>query len=217
MEYLTRNPENITWLTLLLTGCFVLLTFAKMLYPRRFQEFVQLPVTNKYFVFQGKGDQVFHPFNILLFAVQVISVSVFGFLLLKHFNPAFIAENSWVFVQICTAFTVFVLVKFLIERLLGIIFNIEKTIDQYLYEKLTYRNLIAILFFIACLFFLYVTEIRKSTVIIFLVVVALLNCIALFYSYKRIQNLISANLFYFILYLCALEISPYLILYKMAV
>ncbi|MDC3229281.1 DUF4271 domain-containing protein [Flavobacteriaceae bacterium] len=39
----------------------------------------------------------------------------------------------------------------------------------------------------------------------------------LFINYKNYRSLIFSNFFYFLLYICALEISPYLILYKVIV
>jgi len=60
----------------------------------------------------------------------------------------------------------------------------------------------------------YITPINKEIMLVFCLVTAVVNAIALFYSFKTNGKLIITNFFYFILYLCALEISPYIILYK---
>ncbi len=214
VQYIERHTETLDWVTLLLVCCFVLLAFAKYLYPKRFEEFILLPITNKYFLVQGRNDEIQHPFNILLFASQVISVSLFIYLIIKKINPELPKNNPWLFVQICTGYVVFVFIKFSIEKIIGAIFSIDSLINSYLYHKLSYRNLMAILFFVVNLVFFYVMDPSLNLLFIFVSVILLLNGIALFYSYKTNGNVILSNFFYFILYLCALEISPYIILYK---
>ena len=217
MQYLERQWESLDWITLMMVGCLILLALAKYFYPKRFQEFVMLALTNKYFLVQGKNDEIRHPFNVLLFGIQIISVSLFIYLLIKTYNPNLTANNSWLFIQICTAYSVFVLVKFSIEKLIGAIFSIESLVNGYLYQKLSYRNWLAMVFFLGNLVFYYAFKPTINILIVFLGVVILFNLVALFYSYKSNRNLILSHYFYFILYLCALEISPYLILYKVLI
>tara|TARA_A100000171_G_scaffold52542_1_gene71473 strand:- start:12485 stop:13138 length:654 start_codon:yes stop_codon:yes gene_type:complete len=217
MDYVARTWENIDWVTLILVGCLLCYTLTKYLYPKRFQEFVLLPITNKYFLVLGKGDEIKHPFNILLFIPQVLLVSLFFYLFLKVKQGGDFENPLLLFVQICTGYAVFVLSKFIIEKLIGTIFNFETLSNRYLYQKLSYRNLLTVLFFIGNLLFYYVVEPSAIALLIFIGIIALLNGITLFYSYKTNRTVIFNQLFYFILYLCALEISPYIILYKVFV
>ncbi len=217
MDYGTRIWENLDWVTLILVGCLLCYSLAKQLYPKRFQEFTMLPVTNKYFLVLGKGNEIQHPFNILLFIPQVLLVSLFGFLILKVSQGSAFESPLLVFVQICTGYAVFVLSKFMIEKLIGTIFNFEVLTNKYLYQKLSYRNLLAVLFFVGNLLFYFVLEPTTPALLIFIGIIALLNGITLFYSYKTNRSIIFKELFYFILYLCTLEISPYIILYKVFV
>ena len=202
------------WITLFLVGCVVTYAFVKYVYPRRFQEFIMLPINNKYFLVHGKNDRIWHPFNVLLFAAQVISVSLFVFLILKFNNPETTKANPWLFVQICTVYSIFIFLKLSVEKIIASIFSIDSIVNNYLYQKLSYRNLLAVIIFIVNLVFYYMIEPSLTGIAIFLGIIVVFNCIAMFYSYKTIGNLILSNFFYFILYLCALEISPYVILYK---
>jgi len=217
MDYVTRTWENLDWVTLVLVGCLLCYSVAKYAYPKRFQEFTMLPVTNKYFLVLGKGDEIKHPFNILLFVPQVLLVSLFFYLFLKVTQEGVFEYPLLVFVQICTGYAVFVLSKFIIEKLIGTIFNFETLSNKYLYQKLSYRNLLAILFFIGNLLFYYVIEPSAIALLLFIGIIAILNSVTLFYSYKTNSAVIYRQLFYFILYLCTLEISPYIILYKVFV
>ncbi|MDX1462253.1 MAG: DUF4271 domain-containing protein [Marinirhabdus sp.] len=216
MNYVTRTLENVDWVTGVLVFCLVMYTLAKYLYPKRFQEFILLPVTNKYFLVLGKGDEIKHPFNVLLFIPQVLTISMFAYLFLKTKSQT-IAQPMMLFIQICVLYAVFVLAKFTIEKLVGATFNLEKTINRYLYQKLSYRNLIGVFVFIGNLLFFYVYPPTMWSLLFFIAIVAVLNAITLFYSYKTNSQLIFGEFFYFILYLCALEISPYIILYKVFV
>jgi hypothetical protein len=118
------------------------------------------------------------------------------------------------FFQILSAVFIFIIVKTSIEKMIGAVFSIKNVIDQYIYEKLTYRNFISLLLIIANLIFYFSVKPDLNTLLIFTGILFLINILFLFYSYKNYRSLIFSNFFYFLLYLCALEISPYLILYK---
>src|SRR5690606_5950817 len=126
-----------------------------------------------------------------------------------------VESNEWLFLQICTAYSVFVLMKFSLEKIIANIFSLDEVINNYLYQKLSYRNFLGILFFVGNLFFLFILPPTVTSILVFSGLLLILNAISLLYSYKKNANLILGNFFYFILYLCALEISPYIILYKL--
>ncbi len=214
MQHLERYTESTDWITLFLVGCIILYAIVKYAYPKRFDEFVLLPINNKYFYVQGKDHDLKHPFNILLFFVQVISVSLFIYIFIKTKDSESIALKPWLFLQICTAYSFFIAVKLTIEKIIGSVFSIDTIVNNYLYQKLSYRNLLAIGIFAANIIFFYVVQPTTSNLTIAWIAIVALNCIALFYSYKTIGNIILSNFFYFILYLCTLEIAPYIILYK---
>ena len=198
----------------MLVACFVLFALSKYFYPKRFHEFSLLPINNQYFFAHGKNDELNHPFNMMLFVGQIICVSIFVYMLFGVFNPSETQNNKWLFIQILTGYSVFVLIKFSLEKIIGSIFSLDDIINEYLYQKLSYRNLLGILFFIGNLFFLYAFPPSAAALVVFASIIVLLNAIALLYSYKKKGKLIMDNFFYFILYLCALEIAPYIILYK---
>jgi len=214
VQYLDRVYTSQDWITLLLLCCIVITTIVKIAYPLRFQEFLKLPLSNKYFFVFGKNDAIYHLFNVLLFIPQAICVSLLLYKVIAWQNPTMLLETSFLFIKILGGFTGFVLAKIILEKTIGIIFNIENIIHQYVYQKLSYRNLMSILFIIMLFVVAYIAPINKAILLTFSLITVVINAIALFYSYKTNGKLIIANFFYFILYLCALEISPYIILYK---
>jgi len=214
MQYIERSTESIDWVTIFLMGCFVLFAVVKYTYPKRFDAFILLPLNNKYFFVQGKNDALAHPFNALLFAAQVISYSLFISLLLKLKSPPSIETGPAFFLRTCAVCSFFILTKFLIEKIIGFIFNIDTIVNRYLYQKLSYRNLLGIIVFIGNLLFFYSVEPSMTYILVFLSVLLILNLFILYNSYKSFGQAILSNFLYFILYLCALEIAPYIILYK---
>jgi hypothetical protein len=200
----------VDWVTLIMVGCIVVIAILKVIYPKRFEDFIRLPVSNNYFLAKGKSEELRHPFSILLFLIQLISISLFAYLFFLEKGKATVL----LFFQILSAVFIFIIVKTSIEKMIGAVFSIKNVIDQYIYEKLTYRNFISLLLIIANLIFYFSVKPDLNTLLIFTGILFLINILFLFYSYKNYRSLIFSNFFYFLLYLCALEISPYLILYK---
>ena len=210
MRYTNRIIESVDWVTLIMVGCILIIAILKVIYPKRFNDFIRLPVSNNYFLAKGKSEELRHPFSILLFIIQLISISLFINLFFLEKGKA----NVLLFLQILFVVFVFIIVKTSIEKMIGAVFSIKKVIDQYIYEKLTYRNFISLLLIIANLIFYFSIKPDLNILLILTGILFLGNMLILSYSYKNYRSLIFSNLFYFLLYICALEISPYLILYK---
>lgn len=203
-------------MTVVLIFCLVLAVFAKSQNHNRFREFISLVANNKYFITYGKSTSVFTTFNVLLLVVQILSASLFFYLLLDSFR-LITGPSLLLFIQISAVYTVFIGLKFLIEKFIGLLFSMEKTIAHYLFQKLTYRNLIGLGLVITNFLLVYTFTEKKAVSIVILCLALLANTIALFHSYKTHEKTIKTHSFYFILYLCALEILPYFILYKVLV
>ena len=210
MRYTNRIIESLDWVTLIMVGCILIIAILKVIYPKRFNDFIRLPVSNNYFLAKGKSEELRHPFSILLFVIQLISISLFVNLFFLEKGKA----NVLLFLQILFVVFVFIIVKTSIEKMIGAIFSIEKVIDHYIYEKLSYRNFLSLLLIITNLIFYFSIKPALNILLILTGILFLVNMLILSYSYKNYRSLIFSNLFYFLLYICALEISPYLILYK---
>jgi len=106
-----------------------------------------------------------------------------------------------------------VLAKFLIDKIIGTAFSMEEFADQFNLQKASYRNYIALLLFPINVLLYYNHSVPNFVfnVLIFLILTA--NLFTYLTSLKNHQNLLVGKLFYFILYLCALEITPYYFLY----
>ncbi len=217
MELELRNLDQNHWITLIYVGVFVLLAVTRSLYPRRFHEFFMLPVTDKYFALEGKNYEIGHPFNFLLFSVQTLSFSIFIYLCIQNSSSQTTVQNPWLFIQIITGFLVFVIFKFYFEKLMAHVLNFETFMTGYLYEKLSYANLIALYLIIFNLILTYSVSLNMQIIKITIYILLIFQAISIISSIKRNNTVIFKNIFYFILYLCALEIAPYIILYNVFV
>ena len=215
MEALERHVVNQDWITVLFVVVLGLLVLAKHSFSQRFHHFMMLFATDKYLIIQGKNPNIFHPFNLLFFAVNMISVGIFAFIGYREFSGENIERPAVIFIRIVTAYAAFVLFKFALEKILANILSLDKQVNYYLFYKLSYRNFIAILLLLPTMFFVYWTSPGTGAFRTVLILILLLNFISLLAVYRKNQQLILNHWFYFILYLCALEIGPYFILYKL--
>ena len=151
-------------------------------------------------------------FTIFLFIVQILSFSFFIHLLLNSFG--YTIKTDWIsYIQIFTFLTVFILSKYLIEKIIGAAFDIEEFVEQFNLQKVSYRTFIG-LFLLPINCFLYYNDSISHNLILFLLFIMLIiNVLTYLLSIKNYQNILFGNLFYFILYLCALEIAPYYFMY----
>ena len=214
MEQLLRHTVSNDWMMLAVLSSTLLLVLAKHINSVRFTEFLQLVITDKYFYMQGKDTRFFSMFNVLLFLFQSLSFGMLLYLLGKTFFTETMAELRFPFLTIVVGYSIFTLVKIAIEKGVGMMFSIEKVLVLYIYQKISYRNWLALIVFACNILLIYSFSNQFYVLIGIVCFVLLMNTAFLIYLYKKQEKIILANLFYFILYLCTLEISPYIILYK---
>jgi glycosyltransferase involved in cell wall biosynthesis len=214
MERITSNTDWFIYVWLL---SLFLVAIAKMVNENKFSEFVSISISKKYFLTaQREENYLFNLFNVLLFLVQIISMSLFLYLFLQHFSSA--SDRGFLdFIMIAVYLTGFVLLKFFFEKLIGFVVGLNEFVNQFNFIKLSYRNNIS-LYFVAFNVLLYLTDsLTKIHWFTFLAIYLILSVIGFIRMFNFFQKEIPPNIFYFILYLCALEIAPYAILYKLLV
>ena len=207
-----RIVENKDWATALFLFSLVLIALSKSLFENRFSEFIKLIVSDKYLKVYKDSGLMMSWFTIFLFIVQIVSFSFFIHLLLNSFG--YINKTDGIsFIQIFAFLTVFILSKYLIEKILGTAFDIEEFVDQFNLQKVSYRTFIGLFLLPINCFLYYNNSISHNLLIIILSILLIINVFTYLLSIKNHQNILIGNLFYFILYLCALEIAPYYFMY----
>jgi len=207
-----RIIENKDWATLLFVVTFAVVAMTKSAYETRFSEFSKLIFSDKYAKIYRDNSHMKNSFTVGLFFVQIVSFAFFILLTMNAFGHA--SKTDWVlFIQIATFLLYFILGKYLIEKIVAASFNIDDFVELFNLQKVTYRTYIGVLILPINAILFYYNNIPQ---IIPLAIIGISLCISVysyFISIKTYQNVIIGKLFYFILYLCALEIAPYYFLY----
>jgi hypothetical protein len=201
------------WLTVFSLIGLVAITVAKQLFKLRFQDFIWVFTNSKYLRIYARDQKFVDIFDGLLFSNFVISVSVFLF----FSYDTFISEAVFdlvLFLKIILGIFLFFLIKIMIERLIGSVFDIENLMDAYLFQKTTFKNFSGFLFLFFNLFILYSPIDNQWLIYACITLVLISNLIGFINSYQSNLTVVNLNLFYFLLYLCALEIGPYILLFK---
>jgi hypothetical protein len=212
LELQPRIIENKDWATALFLMSFALIVFSKNLFETRFYHFVRLLISDKYTKIYRENNHVVSGFTILLFITNIISLSFFIQLIFHHLGYG--AKTDWVlFVQIVTFLTVFILSKYLIEKIIATTFGLEEVIETFNLQKVNFRTYLGMLLLPITGVLYYNDFLSNSLIYTLIAILLIINILTYVFSLKNFQNVIISKLFYFILYLCALEIAPYYFLY----
>jgi Domain of unknown function (DUF4271) len=208
-----RNYITNEWFTIFTIFSLLIIVAAKYVNSIRFNDFIAVVGNSKYLKLYIKDQKFIDGFDSLLFLNLVLSSSIFIF----FSYSTFITDVNFElipFLKLLFAVSTIIIVKILIERLVGSLFEIDAIIDSYLFQKTTFKNYSGILLFIANLFLLYTNKYSEIIIYVTISLICLINLIGFMTSFKNYQKTINLNFFYFLLYLCALEIGPYVLLYK---
>ncbi len=206
-----RITESKDWATVLFIFSFALIAITKNIFGTRFSDFSRLIISNKYIKIYRENPSMMNWFIILLFWVQIISFSFLIQIFLSRYN--IVSKTDYLtFIRITTLLIVFILSKYVIEKIIAVLFDIEEFIEQFNFQKVSYRTYISICF-LPFIIFAYYNNTSISLINSIIFSILSINTLVYINSLKMYQNLIIGKMFYFILYLCTLEIAPYYLLY----
>ncbi|PZQ76977.1 MAG: DUF4271 domain-containing protein, partial [Flavobacterium johnsoniae] len=207
-----RILESKDWATVLFVLCFILIAATRGVFEGRLSDSSRLAYSDNYIKIYRDSGNLMNWFTISLFIVQVISFAFFIQIILSYFG--YTSKTDWVtYIQIVTLLSIFILSKYLIEKIIATSFNIEEFSEQFNLQKVSYRTYIG-LCILPLNVILFYNDTPIDLLIYFLIaIILLINILTYLLSLKIYQNLIIGKLFYFILYLCALEIAPYYFMY----
>jgi hypothetical protein len=156
--------------------------------------------------------------SLLLNNLFVISAGLYGAFLLRFYrfgNP----DDFWIYFLYCVVvLAVLYLLKYLIIKTTGWIFNISRTAETYLFVVFMTNKIIGIFLlpFLVLISFSghIISEIAITLSIIMIGVFYVYRFLG---SYSILHKEIKISGLHFILYLCAFEIAPLLLIYKVLV
>ena len=200
------------WATVVFVLSFAIIAINRTLSVQRFADFVRLGVSDKYNKVYKDSGNLNSGFTLSLFVVQLVSFSFFFQYALSCYKLA--DKTSWVtFIQLFTFIAVFILAKFFIEKIIATSFNIEEFNEQFNLLKINYRTYLALLLLPVNVLLFY-NDVSSRVVIYIITGFIIAGALGAYIISLRIfQKLVLGKIFYFILYLCTLEIAPYYFLY----
>ena len=212
MEPVQRVINNIDWITAIIFSSILFMVIAKNIFYNRFLNFIILPFNNKYIFMYNKKDKLLNWFNIFFTIFQLLNFSLFIYLASNILSNSE-SDKYPVFFSIILGFLfLFLIGKILLQMGGGFVFNNNKIISEFIFKKLSYLNYSSIIMLAANIILTYVLKDSKIVVFVSIFLIVVVNVIGWITIIKNYQKVISSYFFYFILYLCALEIAPIVII-----
>lgn len=212
MEAVLRNITPNDWITVLVTLSLVFLVVAKSAFYSRFLNFIILPFNNKYIFMYNKKEKLVNWFNLFWGLFLIINFSIFVYFAKDVFIESTNTPDAKAFPWIIGPLVLFLFVKLGLQLGNAYIFGIQKTITEVVFKKLSYFNYSGMIMFFANIILSYILIDSRIVVYTAILLILLLNIIGWITILRNYQNLITSYFFYFILYLCALEIAPLILI-----
>lgn len=206
------------WITLLFIVVFVLIAILNFNYTERFSKIFSLVYSEKYYTdFLKTRPLIFNRFHIIFFFVIVFNFSLCVYFALKTYTTASEEGQFYFYFQILSMTIGYFILRYFTGFILAHIFELEEGQNYFTFIKISNLALISILIFPLLILVNYSVGFFHKFLITFSIIASL--AIALFRYFVLIKNekLSFNNLFYLFLYLCALELAPFIVVYKLFV
>jgi len=215
-EVIERIFVSKDWITIILLMVITLLIFNKIRHPLKFNKLQTLLYSSSYFGSYSKSTPLLATvFNIIFIVIIVIVISLLLFVAVVQYDLANNNTEIMLFFKILIYVFSYVLVRFVIGFLLAVLFDKEKEQQYFTFLKLSYLSSFSILILPLLIVNFYINSPLFSQLLLIIAVLLLFYFFVL--QVKNNQKFIFSKMFYFILYLCALEIAPYMIVYKLLI
>jgi hypothetical protein len=132
VTFFERTTQNYDWAIVVILFTVLLIAIVKTNFENRFSDYMRLFISDKYVKIYKDGSLIMSWFTVILFVVQIFSFSFFILLVFDYYDISS-KYNGTVFVQIFTFLFVFILAKYLIEKIIATSFDIEDFVDQFKY------------------------------------------------------------------------------------
>lgn len=212
MQLIERATQDNDWVAFLFTGSFILVAVVRSVFEKQFNDFLGLAYTNKYIKLYNSENSSLSWFSVLLIFIQLISYSFFIQIISEELG--YTDKNSFVlYIGIFVFITLFISLKFLVEKSIAVLFNIQEFYNRFLFQRAAYKMYLGLFLLLGTFILFYNKQSLGNIAYILIGLFVVLHLIIHLVSFRIFQKEITGKLFYFILYLCTLEIAPYYFIY----
>jgi hypothetical protein len=202
------------WYTTIIVSSLTIIVGAKLLNFNRFRDILRLIGNFNYLKIYFKDHKFLDLFDIVLFLNFCINGALISILTYSHFVQK-IDLNSEMFIKIAVLLGSGVLLKILLELSIGYVFDIKKLFHSYAFQQVSFLNFLGVVLLPLNSLVIFGAPNNQTLLVLILIISGVVLSIGLVKSIKLYQKLLINNFFYFILYLCTLEIGPYILFCKL--
>ncbi|MEZ4949194.1 MAG: DUF4271 domain-containing protein [Saprospiraceae bacterium] len=209
----TNSPFLFTLIVSMLVLAAIFMTLLREFIGKIYTAFLNDNLLNQ--LHREQGPVAMLPYQ-LLYLLAFINEGIFLYLLLKYFGQL-PYEGSWANLFACIGLIAGIFLgKHLLLSFLAWLFPIEKELKVYSFTIMVFNIMVGLLLIIFNVILAYAPD-----EIISIAIYIALGMLALVYLFRQLRSLFAASRFvafhklHFLLYLCAVEIAPVLVLIKM--
>ena len=205
-----RSTQDQHWIISISLIVLILLVIVKWNKNNYFFSFLNSLVSLSFYTKKFAEKRRIELPEIFLFVASLLGISFFLFVIFKQERFSIL-----VYLQILFLITIIILSKYLVEKIVGDLFEIDQLLGRYLFYKQGIMSWLGLFFLFPLGLFLYYNQDVSPMFAVLIAGVSILIYVVKLFTFVRVyQKYILTYWFYFILYLCAFEIAPYLILFK---
>ncbi len=211
MEAINKFIAYNDWITFVYLFAFVLLVIAKNISTYHFKNFLLLIVSDKY-IKTHKEDTSKKRIHYTMKLFQGIIIPLFIYTLITNFEE----NNSlgmFFYLKIIAFYGGFYILKHLLEKSTGYLLGYDSQTSNYIFQKQSYFNYIAIWMLPVLLSITYYFKLTPLLIYIVVGVFLFLLLISITLTIANHRKLFFSMTYYFILYLCTFEIAPYILIF----
>ena len=215
MEAIERVISTNDWVTFIFLGIVFLLWMVNHLNQQKFHRLVALPFDSLFFTdYERSVDEMSRGFNIFLFIASNLVLSLFLYFIFENNYPLHFEKQKFPFLWILIVVFAYWIFRHFTGSLLAWVFDLKKLQKKAVFVKMSYFFSIHVYLLFFLLFGFYFFKWNASYLKIVMLIYIGLWVLRYIKFLNMTYKMTFVNLFYFILYLCALEIAPLLLLYK---
>ena len=200
--------------TVIILSLIIIITLIKYNNHKKFNSLLKIFWNSSYLKKYKYEKITYYLFDYFLQINFIVSLGLFVFIYNIIYNGNRLSFNFLEFIDIIQIIITFFVLKNLTEIVISWVFNIQWLTNLYLNEKINYNSLIGLIILPINVLILYFFNPSINILFVFIYIILLLKLTAYVNSFILHQKTIKKSWFYFILYLCTLEIIPYLLLYN---
>jgi len=155
---------------------------------------------------------VWSEFFLIFQTILILAIILFVFLWDKGISGLSAKNMIFLFLAIFFGILLFISVKYLVYRIIGYIFP-EWGLEEWTEKYFRVVELVGVLIFIPAMFFVFVPEYAK-TALFLLIIIFFIIMMVVFWNLLNVFAKNKVGLLNYFLYLCAIEIVPFFLIYK---